>query len=180
VRELRVDPALEVVEEADAEDVVADIRDVRVRRRRGDHRHVRLLRDRAAGERQRRCNLAEHGDRMMIVDEAGDRGGRLALLARVVDRDELDLLALHAALRVALLDREPDRLIGRDAERRLRTGHRREVADDDRAARRTAAAAAAAAAILLALAARDSEHEGRVHRDDPQTSPSVQIHGDLP
>src|SRR5262245_25941128 len=109
----------------------------------------------------------------MIVDQPRDRGRSLALLAGVVDRDELDLATLDATLRVLLLDREPDRLIRGDAERRLRTGHRCEVTDHDRATR---AARSPATAVLLTLVTRH-------HRDDRATdgeaSPSIQIHGVL-
>ena len=132
VRELRDDVALEAVDEADAQDHVADLGDALVRRRRRDHRHAVLLRDRAARHRQARRDLAEHGLDVVVGDEPRHRGAGLLRLAGIVERDELDRPAVDAALGVALVEREPDRLVGRLPERRLRAGHRAVVADHDR------------------------------------------------
>ena len=81
---------------------------------------------------------------VVLGDQPRDRGAGLLRLAGVVERDQLDRAALDAALRVALVDREPHALVGRLAERRLRAGHRAEVADHDRPG-----------AVIVAIAAAD-------------------------
>jgi hypothetical protein len=132
-REPRRDVALEGVDEADAEDHVAELGDPDVGRRRRDHRHAVLLGDPAAGERRRRGDLAEHGDDLLVVDEAGHDGAGLGRLRRGVEGDQLDLAALHATGGVALLDGELDAVVRRDPEGRLGSRHRPVVADLDRA-----------------------------------------------
>ncbi len=139
-RELRHHRPLERVDEADAEDVgaglVAVLRDLRVRRGRGDVRHLVRVGDRRHRERAARGDLAEQHRHLVLGDEPGGGDGRLLGLALVVVSLEVELLPLHAALRVQLLDREADALVGRVAEGRLLPGHRADVAEPERAARR--------------------------------------------
>jgi hypothetical protein len=179
--ELRRDVALEGVDEADAEDHVAELRDAHVRRRRRDHRHAVLLGDAAAGERRRRRDLAEDGDDLLVVDEAGDDGAGLGRLRRGVEGDQLDRAALHAAGGVALLDGELDAVVRRDAEGGLGAGHRAVVADLDGTGALGSGRGSSTATTRLSLVAvahlvaaggeaeRARDREKKRHTADPTT-----------
>ena len=105
---------------------------LRVRRGRRDHRDLVRLGDRRHRERAARGDLAEQHRHLVLRGRGAFAASRGLLgLALVVVGLEVELLALHAALRVQLLDRELDPLVGRVAEGRLRAGHRADVAEPD-------------------------------------------------
>jgi hypothetical protein len=111
---------------------VAVLGDARVRRGRGDLRDLVRVRDRRDGERAARGDLAEEDRDLVLYDEARRGDGGLLWLALVIVRLERELLALDAALRVRLGDRELDAVVRRLAERRLLAGERGDVTDQDR------------------------------------------------
>ena len=130
--ELRHHVALEGIDEAGAEDVVAFPGHLRVGGGGRDHRdlgRLRLVRhEHAAGG----GDLAEERDHVLAGDEAGRGGGGLFRLALVVEGDDLDLPVLDAARAVYLLDAHLDAAVAGDAEGRLGTGHAADLADLDR------------------------------------------------
>ena len=130
-RELRHHGALEVVHETDAEDVVADLRDSRVRRRGRDHRYLVRLADRRRGEGVRRGDVAEHRHHVVLVDELGDDRAHFLGLGLVVLDQELQLLSEDASGGVDLVERLLRAVPGRDAERRDPARQRAVLADED-------------------------------------------------
>ena len=97
-RELGEHLALERIDEADAEDVVADLGDALVGRRRRDHRDLVPLRDRRGGQRSAAGHLAEDGDDLVLRDQLGDGvRGFLGLALVVLDEQPELAPAEHAA-----------------------------------------------------------------------------------
>ena len=139
VGEFRHHVALERVDEADPEDVVADLRHLGVRRGIGDHRHLRRLRRLGHGDGVGARHLAEDQQHLVLVDEPGGGVGRLLWLALVVVHPDVDLLALHPTGGVGLADRELDAVPGGDAEGGLRAGERADLTDEDGVSRHSAA-----------------------------------------
>jgi hypothetical protein len=131
VGELRHHVALKGIDEADAEDVVADLRHLGVGGGVGDHRHLGRLRLFGHGHGVAAGHLAQDQEHVVLVDEAVGRLGSLLGLALVVVDPDLDLLALHPAGGVHLADREVDRVPGGDAEGGLRAGERAHLAEQD-------------------------------------------------
>ena len=131
VGEVRHHGALERIDEADAENVVAHLGDLRVGGGRGNHRDFRRLGDRRGFERAAGGHLAEDGDDAVAGDQFVDDVGGLAGLGLVVLGEEFDLFAEHAAGGVDFLDRQFGALVGRGAECRFFPGERGEFADLD-------------------------------------------------
>ena len=117
LRELRDDHPLEGIDVADAEDVVADLRDLGIGGGGTDHRHARVLADRGRGQTPAARHLAQHRDDAVLRDELVDGGRRFLGLALVVLHQNVDLLAADAALRVQVVHEELDPVLGRDPER---------------------------------------------------------------
>ncbi|EAU69384.1 hypothetical protein STIAU_3719 [Stigmatella aurantiaca DW4/3-1] len=129
--ELRHYQALERIDEAHAEDVVALPGHLGRRRGVGDHRHLGrlgLLRHRQG--HGGRC-LADDERHLVLGDEAGDGLGRLLGLALAVVHLQRQLLASHPSRRVRLLDGQLDAVAGGDAERGLIAGQAADLADED-------------------------------------------------
>ncbi len=139
--EARHHVALKWIDEAHAEHVVADLGHLGVGRRRRDHRRLVLLRDLPACDRERRGDLADHRQHLVLRDEARDGGADLGRLALVVVADELDLLALDAAGGVDFLDGHGEPVVRGLAEGGFGAGHRAIFTDDDFVAGRELAAA---------------------------------------
>ena len=119
------------VDVARAEDVVALLRDLDVRRRRRDHGHAVGLRDGRRGERSRRSLLADQGDDVVARDQLGHHRRRLRRLSPVVLGEHVDRPAEHATRRVDLVGREIDAVASRLREGRGRTGQRAVEPDRD-------------------------------------------------
>ena len=81
---------------------------------------------------------ADHGDDLVVLDEAGGEGARLVGIAAIVIDHQLDLLAVDAACRVDLVDIDPERLVLRLAKERGRSGRRENRADLDGVLRESA------------------------------------------
>src|ERR1035437_9630431 len=122
--ELRHGGALERIDEAHAEDVAANLRHARIRRRRRDHGDLEILGDGRGLEGAAGGDLAKEGDDLVAGDELLDDGGGLALLRLVVFGDQLELPAEHAARGVELLDGEEGALVRGLAEGGLLAGER--------------------------------------------------------
>ncbi len=129
--ELRHHGPLKRIDEADAENVVADFRDLGVGRGRRDHRDFVLLADGRGFERFRRRHFAEHGDDFVLRDELAHDRCRLSGHGLIVLGDELQFSPEHAARRVDLVDGERGAFVRRLAETRAAAGERREFADFD-------------------------------------------------
>ena len=129
--EFRHGRALEGIDEADAEDVVAHLGHARIRGRRRDHRDLVVLGDGRGLEGPAGGDLAEEGDDLVAGDEFFDDGGGLALLGLVVLGDELDLASQDAAGGVQLLDGEEGALVRGLPEGGLLAGEGGEFADLD-------------------------------------------------
>src|SRR5687768_1335087 len=115
-RELRHHGALERIDEADAEDVIANLGDLRVRRRRRNHRHLVLLCNRRRFERLRRSHFAEECNDFVTGDQlARDRCG-FACLGLIILRDEPHVLPEQTAAGVEFIDRHLRSLVRRLAE----------------------------------------------------------------
>ena len=123
--------ALEIIDEADAEDVVALGGDGDVGGPGGDKRDLRGLADRGGLEGPARGELAEDGDDLVAGDEFFDDRGGLAGLRLVVLGDQLELAAQQAAGGVELLDGELRALVHGLAVGGLLAGERGEFADLD-------------------------------------------------
>ena len=95
--ELRHDGALEIVDEADAEDVVAFLGDGRIGGAGGDQGDFRGLGERGDLEGAAGRHFAEDGDDFVAGEQFFGDGGRLAGLGLVVLGDEFELAAEDAA-----------------------------------------------------------------------------------
>src|SRR6185503_19167246 len=113
------------------EDIVADLRDLGIGRGRRDHRGLVLLANGGRRERERAGYFAQNDLDAVLGDELGHDDRRLFRFALIVISGDLQRLAVDAAGRVDLLDRQLDAVIGRDAEGRLRARERAELADAD-------------------------------------------------
>ena len=131
-RKLGQHGALERIDEADAEDVVAGLGHPRVGGGDGDHRHVRTLEHGGGLERVGRGIAPEHGHHVVAGDKFLGDGGGLARLGLVVLGSQLQRPAEHAAGGVELLDREDDAAAGGEAEGGFLAGESAVLADDDR------------------------------------------------
>ena len=128
--------ALKRIDEADAEDVVADLRHALVGRRRGNHRHLVLLRDRRGGERAAARHLAQHGNDFVLRDQLGDGVRRFLRPALIVFDQQPDFPpAEQPAGVVDFLDRQLRAFHRRLPERRAIPGQRPIHADQDVAGR---------------------------------------------
>jgi hypothetical protein len=116
-----------------------------------------------AGERAARGHLAEDGDHRVAIDELADLLRGLLRRRLVVLVEDAHLLALHAALRVHLFDRELDAVACVGAERGVGAGEREERADRDDVA------------VLLAAAA--ARQGGEDDRGDPKGEEAPRQHG---
>ena len=74
---------------------------------------------------------ADHGNDLVFFDQTGGEGARVVGIAAVIVDDQLQLLAVHAAFRVDLINIDFQRLLFRIAEKRRRPGHRQDGADFD-------------------------------------------------
>ena len=89
-----------------------------------DQRDLRLLEDGDHGKRRTGGGTADHGDDLILLDEAGGEGARRIGIGAVVVDDELQLLPVHATLGVDLVDVGFERLLFRVAQERSRPGDR--------------------------------------------------------
>ena len=151
-------------------------------RRAGGDEHVRdLLLVRVVPDRQvvRRPERVEQREHLVLLDQAADVGHRALRLVAVVERDELDLAPVDAALGV--LGREARLGARRDARvRRRRAAERVRAAELDRrvgdARRRRGAFTSTACGIVLLTApapGRQQQDEQRRHRRQPPHVPSL-------
>ena len=129
--ELGEDRALERVDEADAEDVVADLGDARVGR--GDRHHGDLgeLADGGGFEGVGGGVGPDDGGDFVAGDEFLHRGGGLALFRLDVFDEVGEGAAEDTAVGVDFLDGEEDAFAGGDAEGGVFTGERTVVAEFD-------------------------------------------------
>ena len=125
------DGALEVVDEADAEDVVSLGGDVGVGGAGGDEGDFGGLGDGGGFEGAAGGDLAEDDGDLVAGDEFLDDGGGLAGLGLVVLSDQLEFAAEEAAGGVGLFDGEERALVGVLAEDGFLAGHRGEFAELD-------------------------------------------------
>ena len=129
--ELRHHVALERVDEADAEDVVALAGDGGVGGRGGDHGHPGRLGLVRHGQRVGGGGLAQDDGHLVLGDEAGGRLGRLLGPALAVVDAHLQLPALHPARGVGLRDGHGDTVARGDAEGGLAAGEAAHLAQED-------------------------------------------------
>ena len=104
----------------------ADLRGARgegMGRWRPDQGRAHRRRDRAP-----RAEVARDEHDLVRHHLVGDRRGLLGITGVVADR-QLELLAVHAARGVDLVEREHRAVVGRDVERRLRAGEREPAGD---------------------------------------------------
>ena len=94
-----------------------------------DERDLRLLEQRHHGQRRAGGGAADHGDDLVLLDQAGGEGARGVGVGAVVVDDELQLLAVHAALGVDLVDVHFERLLLGIAEERGRPRDRKNSAN---------------------------------------------------
>src|SRR5215211_1033834 len=94
-----------------------------------DEGDLRLLEHRDHRERGAGDRAADHGDYLVVLDEARREGAGLVGVGAVVIDDELELLAVDAALGVHLLDIHLDRLLLGLAEEGRRAGDGKHGAD---------------------------------------------------
>ena len=136
VGKLGEDLALEGIDEADAEDVVADLRDALVGGRGRDHRNLIFLRHRRGGQRPAAGDLAEHRHDLVLRDQFRDGVGRLFRPALIVFDEQPDLPAAEQPAGVVdLFNRELRALDRRLPERGAVSGQRPVHADQDFARR---------------------------------------------
>jgi hypothetical protein len=129
--ELRDHLSLEGIDEADAEDVVADLGDLGIGRGGRDHRDARLLADRSGRHASARSHLAQDRDHAVLVDElVHGRRGFLGLRLIVLD-DHLHLGAADPARGVQVVQVELDPILRGDPERGRGACERSVLADHD-------------------------------------------------
>ena len=135
-REIRHDRALERINEAHAENVIAGFGDLGIGGRGRNHRNPVLLADRRGFERARRRDFAEHRHDAVAGNQLAHHRRRLAGLRLVVLGEQLNFFAEHAARRVEVVNRQRRAFVRRLPEGRLAAGQRRELADFDGVAAR--------------------------------------------
>src|SRR5205085_1660163 len=99
---------LEWVDEADAENVIPHLGDLRVGGGGGDHGNLRLLADASAREAAGAGHFAENGNDLLLDQPLYGNLGLLAVAFRVFRADDLHLLAVNSAALIDLVDREHD------------------------------------------------------------------------
>ena len=80
--------------------------------------------------RERRASRApaNHGDDLVLFDQAGGESARIVGVAAVVVNDQLQLLAVHAAFGVDFINIDFQRLLFWIAEKRRRSAYRQDGA----------------------------------------------------
>ena len=96
-----------------------------------DKRDLRFLEQGHHGKRRACCGASDHGDDLVLLDQAGGKGARRVGVGAVVVHDQLQLLAVHAALGIDLVDVELERPLLRVAQKRGRTRNRQHRSDLD-------------------------------------------------
>ena len=96
-----------------------------------DQRDLRLLEYRHHGQRCAGGGAADHRHDFVLLDEAGRESARCIGVGAVIVDDELQLLAVHAALGVDVIDVHLERFLFRIAEEGSRTGDRQHGAKFD-------------------------------------------------
>ena len=114
-----------------------------------DQRHLRLFRQRNDRHGAGRGRTRQQRVDLVLLDQPGREGARLVRVAGIVINDELDLLAVDAALGVDVGDIHFQRLLLGIAEERRAAGDRQHRADLDLGLRRDRASAASAAAAVI-------------------------------
>ena len=170
--------ALKRINEADAENEVADLRDLGIRRAGRNHRHLGVLTNRRGLERPPRRDLAEDRDDLVARHELAHHAGRLALLGLRVLGDQLELPAQHPARRVQLLDGEQRALVRRLSKRGLLARQRRELTDLDHGRRAAGAAGTAARFRLvhLVVTTRGQQDHARRRQERRKITEEIQLH----
>ncbi len=129
--------ALRLVGEGDAEDVVALLRDLDVRRRGRDHRNPVSLRDGRRGERARRGVLADQGDDVIAGNELRDDRSGLRRLVVIVFDAKVQADSEHASRPIDLVHRKAGAVAPGLGEGGLRPGQCAEEPDGNSLARRS-------------------------------------------
>ena len=111
--EVRHHGRLEVIREADTEDVVTFLGNFRVRGGGSNERYLGFLRHGSAGHGARARRLAQHGLDLVLADQLDDGGARLICLALCVFHKQLYLLSVNSPSGIGFLDGQHHPSVGR-------------------------------------------------------------------
>ena len=128
------DCALERIDKACPEDIVADFGNPRIRGGRRNHRNFFLLTNRSGCRTIARCDFAKYRGDIVFVDQLADDAFCLIRLALIVIHFADDFNAVDPAGCVGLINRHIHSKLHRSTEGRFRAGCRTISTDHDLAA----------------------------------------------